>query len=284
MSFFQNPFTAEFKGHWPLRSSGDGKQQSLILDGNGNSGRGDDLVMSWAGVGPFDLSGNDADGTAKRYLSVKFTSNFTHWSVLRFDLTAGAALTVTALVSTLNADANFTSFFTAASSNGILTFRQRLPVGRFRFFVVNGGAETVLKFNARAGVFEMPEYFVRHIIGGDETDCLHTLVQLDPTNNDVDADVIDDAVDHKGNSLGYDSSNVKEEWEFLSGSSGIFQFRKHTVDGSNRITQSIVYPAGSGVGDLAVKTVYTFTSANTVPTTVFEMPYTLQSGDLITPP
>lgn len=282
MSFYQNPFTATYKGSWPLRSPINGKQQSMILEGTGNSGRGDDLVMSWAGVGPFDFSGNDAEGDPTRYLSFKFTSNFIHWSIYQFDLGTGSTTTVAGIVGTLNNNANFSNFWVASIQNGVLIVRQKLPVGRFKFFVMNGGAETLLKFNGRAGVFELPDYFARHIVGGTAPDCLHALVRLDESN-DVDAAVIEDAVDSKGNSLHYDADEIKEDWEFLEGSSGIFQFKKQTVDGSNRVTAIISYPAGSGVGDLAVKTIYTYSGANTSPSEIFDLPYTLESGDLITP-
>jgi uncharacterized ubiquitin-like protein YukD len=281
MAFYQNPFIGTFKGHWPLRSTVNSKQQSLILEGRENSGRGVDLVMAWAS-GPYDLSGNDAEGDANRYLNIKLTTDFTNWSQISLDLGVSATTTATQVVTALMANSTFNSFFSAALENNKLIIRQRLPAGRFRFFVVNGQAETVLKFNARAGVFEMPVYMNRHLVGGTESDCLHTLVALDPSN-DVDAAVIESATDHRGNLLGYDKDIVKADWQHLAGSTSIFLFKKNTVDGSNRITQSIIYPAGSGAGDLATKIVYTFAGANTAPSTVFELPYTLESGDLITP-
>ena len=81
-----------------------------------------------------------------------------------------------------------------------------------------------------------------------------------------------------------DSSTVREDYQLLEGRSGLFTFKNQTIDGSNRITQIIEYPAGAVEGDFAKKITYTYTAANTAPDEIFEEPYTLQSADLITPP
>ncbi len=83
---------------------------------------------------------------------------------------------------------------------------------------------------------------------------------------------------------GLDYSTMKEDWELLRGRSGIFNFSKITVDGSNRVTQIIEYPTGAVAGDFAKKINYTYTGANTNPDTTTEIPYVLVAGDLITPP
>ena len=123
----------------------------------------------------------------------------------------------------------------------------------------------------------MPSYYVRHTIGNrfNYTDCTATLVQLDEGDATVDQPIITDA--------GFDYSAMQEDWELLGGRVGIFQFKKQTVDGSNRITQIIEYSAGAGVGDIARKINYTYTAANTSPSQITEIPYTLTSGDLISP-
>jgi hypothetical protein len=56
-----------------------------------------------------------------------------------------------------------------------------------------------------------------------------------------------------------------------------------TVDGSDRITQIIEYPAGAVEGDFARKINYTYTSANTNPSTITEIPYVLTDSDLVNP-
>lgn len=83
---------------------------------------------------------------------------------------------------------------------------------------------------------------------------------------------------------GFTPANLLEDWELLAGRSVLFNFRKNVIDGSNRITQIIEYQAGARAGDLAMKTQYTYTGANTNPDQVTEVPYVLLSGDLVTPP
>ncbi len=76
---------------------------------------------------------------------------------------------------------------------------------------------------------------------------------------------------------------VHADWQLLRGRSGIFTFKKNTVDVSNRITQTIEYPAGALPGDFARKINYSYDGSNTQPTKVTEIPYTLTSSDLIVP-
>jgi hypothetical protein len=120
----------------------------------------------------------------------------------------------------------------------------------------------------------MPTYFDRHTIASrfDFEDSVNKLIALDPVGSTVDADVIDNAVDARGNSLGFSSGTVREDWELLEGQSGLFQFT-NVVSG----TETIIYSAGAEEGDLAKKIVTD--SGHT-----FELPHTLESGDLITPP
>jgi hypothetical protein len=82
---------------------------------------------------------------------------------------------------------------------------------------------------------------------------------------------------------GFTPADMQEDYELLRGRSGIFNFQKITVDGDDRITQIIEYPAGAEAGDLARKINYTYTSSNEKPDTITEIPYVLRSGDLITP-
>ena len=152
-------------------------------------------------------------------------------------------------------------------------------------FRSNGRAESVLLFNKLAGVSEMPTFFERHSIANrfNYADSQNALIVLDDSGSNVDADVIDNAVDNKGVSLGFDHSSARADWQLIKGKSGIFNFQKITVDGSNRITQIIEYSAGSVEGDLARKINYTYSGANTNPSQITEIPYTLSSGDLVTP-
>lgn len=284
MPFFQNPFSSpDFYGVWLL---GD-RQHSLDFKCPRNAGRGDEYVIS-LGTAPFDLSGNDGNGDSKDVLTISFALNdFKNWADLEVTITADslAATTAQEVVTSLSNNAVFSDrFTTSVDRSGRVTIRQKKPVTQFRFYVKNGRAETSLLFNKMAGVAELPSYFARHTIDNRYAyvDSQNALIQLDPSST-VDADVIDNAVDERGASKGFDSSTVKADYQFLTGRSGIFNFQKLTVDGSDRITEIIEYPAGAKVGDLARKINYTYTGANTKPDQITEIPYTLDTGDLITP-
>lgn len=99
----------------------------------------------------------------------------------------------------------------------------------------------------------------------------------------IDANIIANAINPKGISYNYSLSTVKFDWELLEGRSGVFMFYKNVIDGSNRVVESIQYPAGSEVGDLAKKIINVYNGAALAPDTSVEIPYTLTSADLITP-
>ena len=114
------------------------------------------------------------------------------------------------------------------------------------------------------------------------------LVLLEPSNSygslAVDNDVIDNATDPKGNSLGFDSNEFKADWELLAGrGSGLYTFKKQTVDGQDRISEIIEYGSGALAGELCRKTNYTYTGTNINPDQITQIPYILQSGDLVNP-
>lgn len=288
MSFFQNPFSHEYQGFWVL---GD-RHQSLTFKCPANTGRGDDIIRSYA-AGPYNMSGLDADGDATNTLSISFAidSGFVNYVDLSINVASGAsstaAVTQHEIVAALNDNATFATYFSASVPSGkeFIEIRSKRDVTKFRFYVRNGGAETLLKFNKFAGVSELPSYFSRHTIANryDFEDSVAQLVLLDPDNSAVDSAVINNAVDRYGVSLGFDSTDVQEDWELLKGRSGLFIFQNITVDGSNRITEIIEYHAGAKVGDLARLTTYTYSDTNTKPDTVTEVPYVLESGDLLTP-
>jgi hypothetical protein len=77
---------------------------------------------------------------------------------------------------------------------------------------------------------------------------------------------------------------VQEDWELLQGKSGLFQFTSGPGAGPvTSTTTQIIYPAGAKEGDLAKKIV-TQKNGSAVVVAEYEMPYTLQASDLITPP
>jgi hypothetical protein len=348
--FYQNVFVSEFRGDWVL---GD-RQYSPTFRCLGNAGRGPEIVRAW-NQAPYDLSGNDVDGNATRNLTINFARDldlFKNWVSITVDLGVSATTTAADIVTTLTANTNFAAFFTASKDNdNRVLITQRLPQEKFRFYISNGTAESVLGFNSRAGIADLPTYFSRHTIANARlrTDSQNILQQLTfeitaitsanpaqvtsvghglttgdtitivdsdsgvtidgnrvatvvdannftvPVNNSgavgnygvwarrVDAALITNAVDKSGNSLGLALTDVKADYELLGGRSGIFTFTNNTIDGSNRITESIEYAAGAIAGDLGKRIRYTYTGANTNPDQVTEEPYTLAAGDLVTP-
>lgn len=288
MPFFQNPLTADFIGVWVL---GD-RQHAIDFKCPSNTGRADEMVTVWA-KGPYNLSGNDGDGNAKSNLVISFAQNDRkNWTDLSVSV-AGAtpsATTPQEIVTALSNNTTFADYFTATlekfeNRSDRILIKQKKSFLKFWFYIKNGRAESVLKFNARAGVAELPSYFDRHTIANrfTYTDGENKLVKLS-TSSTVDQVLIDGAVDAKGVSLGYSYSSAKSDYQLLQGKSGLFLFRKNTVDSSSRITQTLEYAAGSKVGDLAKKISYVYSGTKTQPDSYTEEPYTLTSGDLITPP
>lgn len=290
MPFYMNPFSSDFTGAWVLSD----RKYSIDFKVPRNAGRGDEYVVSYGGNGPFNLSGNDADGDPKANLVILFALNDPkNWTQLSISVAGAtpAATTTSEIVSLLNANALFADFFTAGlkdeQGNGQyrITIRQKKQISQFRFYIQKGQAEEVLKFNKFAGVGEIPTFFDRHSVEQRYAfpDSQNQLIALDPVGSVVDAAVIDSAVDAQGVSRGFSSGTVLEDWQLLKGRAGLFTFQKLTVDGSDRITQIIEYPAGAIEGDMARLIAYTYTGANLKPDQITEIPYTLQSGDLVTP-
>ena len=292
MPFFQNVFTSDFEGYWVLAD----RQASLTFTCPHNAGRGPESVTSWA-QGPFNLSGNDAGGNAKDVLVLSFAlaGDFKNWADVSVTISGVslAAITPDEVVASLNASTAFTDWFSASlapygknfgtPTAQAVVIKQKHPQTKMRFYVKNGQAESVLKFNKLAGVAPLPAYFGRHTIANryEFPDSQNALIELATTGED--ANVIDNACDFKGHSLGYDHTAVPADYTLLRGRSGLFMFTKNTVDGSNRVTTAIVYQAGAVAGDMGKKIEYTYSGGGTTPTGVMEIPYTLTSGDILTP-
>jgi hypothetical protein len=173
MSFFQNPLPQDFYAPWLLSD----RQYNPDFKCPRNAGRGDEFVVSY-GTPTFNLSGNDSDGNSKAVLTISFALNdYRNWADLQVTISASslAATTPQEVVTSLLANAVFTDFFTVAldQSNQSIQIRQKRPNTSMRFYIKNGRAESVLKFNKLAGVAEMPTYFTRHTIANrfTYTDC-----------------------------------------------------------------------------------------------------------------
>jgi len=274
MPYFLNIFPDEFIG---LLQLGD-KQFSLNFRIRGNINTSTDMV-AWNRE-PYNLTGN-------RNLTFNYSPDSGRtWTALTVDVattaTSVGAVTCQNVADALNADATWKELYEAyivsdPRAGNFLKVRGLKNRERWKTYISNSSAESILRFNKKAGVAELPSYFSRHTIAniGNFDDCVGMLIELSNPVSGVDVAIVEDA--------GFDSSTVREDWELFEGRSGMFNFQKVTVDGSDRITEIIEYPAGSVEGAFAKKTTYTYTSSNKNPSTITEIPYTLQSGDLITP-
>jgi hypothetical protein len=292
--YFQNPFTDEFRGNWVL---GD-RQQALTFPCPVNTGRGSDLITVW-NEGPYNLAGVDSDGVnPTNILGIVFAISgdlYKNWATILINV-AGAVPAVTLpaeVVAKLNADPTFNSFFIASleqfpSGTDRVVVRVTNSSRKMKFYVQNGQAEEIVRFNARAGVSELPTYFTRHTVENrfifeDSQNCL---IPLDMTLN-VDRAVVSNAVNANGITLGFDPAVVQPDWKLLKGRSGIFNFQIITVEvaAPNRITRIIEFGAGSKVGDMARSIQYSYPGVLTQPNRIWETPYQLTAVEIaITPP
>lgn len=292
MPFFQNPFASDFEANWLL---GDRHHMPKFVL-KGNTGRGLELVSAWK-LGPYNLSGNDSDGMPRKYLNVVYRLyNTKNWANLTIDVTNGAAdvtaVTTLEILTALRNNSTFNEKFVADmgsandASDKKIRIKQKRPITEFEFYVKNGQAEQFLGFNAKAGIAELPTYFAMHTIANRFTFPASEgrIIQLAPDSSAIDAELVDNAVDALGKSMGYDHNIVQEDWQLLRGRSGLFSFIKGPSTGAVTSTETtIVYPAGAKIGDLAEKTIVR-KDTNGVAVETFNMPYTLTAGDMIVPP
>jgi hypothetical protein len=273
MAFFQNVFDQEFQGYLVLADRKLIPTFKIAPNKNTQSKQ-----VAW-NSGPYDFS----SGSVLEF-NFSWDPEFRNWSTISIDVSgADPALTkVVEVVDKLNADPMFRSMYVASvvaleGSDTVGISKNPQKKQSFKVYFGNSGAETKLGFNKKAGVSEMPEYFARHTIANRNRyhDSMAQLVKLD-VSDPVDQGVIETA--------GFVVAEMKEDWQLLRGrASGIFTFQKLTVDAFDRITQIIEYPAGALEGDFARKINYTYASTNTKPSSITEIPYTLTSGDLLTP-
>lgn len=230
------------------------------------------MLMENFADGPYDLS-------TKVDFAIKFSRNAGEsWTTISVTLTSGSARTAQNVVDDLNDDDPFAEVFTASVNGDRIQIRANDHKNeKFRAYIPNiadtssatTSAEEVLLFNLHAPVVELPSYFSRYAISGSAD--THQLVEL--TQSDENFVITNAGL----------STTPKEDWEFLEGTCGLFQFQNITVDGSDRITQIIEYACGATAGAVARKINYTYAGGNTNPSQITEIPYILQDADLVTP-
>ena len=273
MPFYQNVFDSEFRGN--LLLSDKQYNMTFAVAPNVNSSQ----TMMAFNPEPFDFS---SVNTLTLNYSMDVGRSYTQLAVNVASLAANnASVKASEVVAALIANSTFNALFGANVNTDnfginyvvIKSIRART---QFKVYISNSGAETKMRFNKKAGVAELPLYFDRHTIANitNFSDSLGILQKLDTTQA-VDQNIITDA--------GLDYTTVQADWQLLRGRSGIFNFQKLIIDGNDRITNIIEYPAGAKIGDLARQIAYTYTGVNTKPDQITEIPYVLTSPDLVTP-
>lgn len=274
MPFFQNVFDQEYQGYLILA---DRKlSPTFTVDPNRNP---QSKQVAW-NHGPYDFSSSGSS----LVFNFSWDSEFRNWSSVTIDV-AGADPSATLpgeVAAALNSDPMFSSLMVATvvkldGSDSVGISRNPLKKQNLRFYFLNSGAEEALGFNARSGVAELPLYFERHTVANRSAfpDSAGMLIRLD------ESDPVDQAVITRA---GFDPSAMQADWQLLRGrGAGLFTFQKLTVDATDRITQIIEYPAGSKPGDFARKINYTYTSTNTNPSSITEIPHVLSVSDMLTP-
>jgi hypothetical protein len=271
MPFFQNVFDQEYQGYLILADRKLVPTFKIAPNKNLQSQQ-----VAW-NVGPYDLS---ADNILE--FNFAWDKEFKDWASVSLNVAGSTASATTAseVVNALNGQPMFSSMFIATTTTvdgGETILVKKKTSKNVKFYFGNSGAEKVLGFNKNAGVAELPAYFERHTIENVKNfeDSAGLLIRLDETDS-VDQAIIENA--------GFDPAAMQEDWQLLKGRSpGLFTFKKFTLDGSNRITESIEYAAGSVVGDFARKTKYVYSGVGANPVQITEIPYVLKSGDLVTP-
>ena len=275
MSFFQNVFAQEYQGYL---NTGNDRQYSLTFKIAANQNTQDFSIAF--NPEPFDLS---SDNTLT--INYAWDTDFKNWSALPINIAGATASETKAheVVSALNGNSTFATMFEArvnknVNENHVLILAKSMrPKQVVKMYISNTSAEKKLKFNKKALVAELPSFFERDTIENRFvfSNSANHLIKLDE-NDSTDQQIISDA--------GFDFSAMQEDWQLIRGrASGIYMFKKQTVDVNSRITEIIEFPAGAIVGDLARKTIMTYTGVKTQPDEIFQIPYVLTSGDLITP-
>lgn len=273
--FFQNPMGEEFRGSWPI-------DQQAIFTINANLNNIAEMISGNAE--PYDFSVVNTF-----VINIAYDPNRIGYTPISVNVAGAipAQTTATEVAALLNANPLFNDNFTASTVNYLrggtasgppfkVLIRCKKPRQSCRIYVTNAGAEEKLNFNYRALVKEMPSYFERFTIANRFNYPIgpNLLVALNPLDP-VDAAIITAA--------GYNPLAPLADWQLLADRSNTHVFAKISQDGSGRITEIIEYFCGAVAGDMARKTNFTYTGANLVPDQFTTIPYTLQSGDLVTP-
>lgn len=273
MPFFMNVYDFEFRGS--LLSADRQYQQTFKIKANTNRS---DYILS-GNTEPYDFSSED-DLT----ISFCYDAEQVNYANVTVDISGSTASATTAaeVVTALNADNLFSTFFTASvfktniigvTGNKVL-IKSKKPKSNFKAHVVNSSAEGFIQFNKFAPIQELPAYFERYDVAKrfDFTDLGSERVILLDTSNTIEAGYI--------NAAGFNSSSPSADWQLLKGCNDQYMFTKKVYT-SGLISAEIKYPAGASEGDAAFKTTYQYTGSSLIG--ICEIPHIIASGDLISP-
>lgn len=273
MSFFMNVYDFEFRGS--LLSADRQYQQTFKIKANTNR---PDYILS-GNVEPYDFS-----AASNLTLSFCYDLEQMNYANVTVNIAGATAASTTAaeVVSALNANSLFSSFFIASvfktnnvgvTGNKVL-IKSKKPKPNFKAYVNNTSAEGVIQFNKFAPIQELPSYFKRYDIAQrfNFTDLGSERLLLLDTGNSIEADYIDAA--------GFNSSSPSADWQLLKGCNDQYMFTKRIYT-SGQIAVEIKYPAGASIGDAAFKTTYQYSGSDLIG--VCQIPHVIASGDLITP-
>jgi hypothetical protein len=268
-----NVYDFEFRGS--LLSADRQYQQTFKIKANTNRS---DYILS-GNAEPYDFSSE-----ANLTLSFCYDLEQVNYADVTINIAGATAANTTAseVVSKLNANSLFSSFFVASvfktnnvgvSDNKVL-IKSKKPKPNFKAYVKNTSAEGVIQFNKLAPIQELPSYFERYDIAerfnypdlGSER-----LILLD-TSNSIEAGYIDAA--------GFNSGSPSADWQLLKGCNDQYMFTKRVYT-SGQLTTEIKYPAGASLGDAAFKTTYQYDGSDLVG--ICQIPHIIASGELITP-
>ena len=296
--FFQNVFNKDFHG----TIYGVGETESPVNWTVGaNIGRSTNSVVHWAGPG---VAGGRYNLTGKTTLTVKFArqSHPNVFFTIAVDVTATASaassVSIHEIVTDLNADSTFSTLMTASVIDGPSevtdathgfaggggTAKQIDITGKVpgEFYILNAGAEEVLKFNKKAPIKELLTFFKRFAWDVDGTPAaaggvattasVLPLIWLDIADANAQAALTTAGV--------ADPWTRQDDYQLLKGNVPEYRFVKNTWSGADHTVQ-ITYNAGAGVGDPAIKTTMVYASNKMTESTT--VPHILVAGDLVTP-
>ena len=300
--FFQNVFNKDFHG----TIYGIGLEESPInWTMSANTGRSTNSVVHWAGPGvaggKYDLSTSGDDTLTIMFARPYAPGTFFSIAVdITSTASADTAVSIHDIVTDLNANSVFSTLMTASVIGGPTEvkdatfgfaggdgFAKQIDItGKIpgcEFYVLNAGAEDVLKFNKKAPIVELPTYYKRFSWGVDGTgvEATHAGHPSGIPRPLIWLDILDTNAQAVLTTAGIPSPWLRQaDYQLLKGGVPQYQFIQNTYSGGVHTVQ-IVYNAGAVVGDSAVKTTMVYVGDKMTESTT--VPHVLVVGDLVTP-